>query len=285
MAESIRLALEFLQSRPVDAARILEAQPPELAAAFLQRSPVRLAGMVVAEMLPGAAAACLAELPAPTAASLLRQADLLRAAAILRRLTASQRKPVIESLPTAKSAAAELLLRHAVHEVGAWMDPRALVLPDEGDVGDALRRLRQDDVWDGSKVFVASRASRLRGVVPWHVLLTSDHNLALSRVMSPARHVLPARASLASVREHPGWSNADMLPVVDRRDHFVGALRHADLRRGLRATEAEPDAREGEPGLLGFVEAYWAAVTGLLEITVAAPEMSPPATGRKRRAR
>lgn len=285
MAESIPLALEFLQSRPTDAARILEAQPPALTAAFLQRSPVRLAGVAVAEMLPGAAAACLAELPPATAASLLRQADLLRAAAILRRLTVAQRKPVIESLPTTRSAAAELLLRHAPHQVGAWMDPRAPVLPEEGDVGDALRRMRQDDVRESSGVFVVSRASRLRGAVPWHVLLTSDHNLALSRVMSPARHVLPARASLASVREHPGWSNADMLPVVDRRDHFVGALRHADLRRGLRATEAGPEAPQGEPGLLAFAEAYWAAVTGLLEITLAAPEMTPQATRRTRGAR
>jgi magnesium transporter len=268
MASSEDLSYAFLEAHPADAARVLERLAATEAGALLQSAPLRLASPVLRQMLPLAGARCLEPLDDNEVAGLLRGSGAQAGVALLRYFGAERRTRLLAQLPTALTLAYELLLGYPEDTVGAWMDPRALALPSDMTVGEALERVRRADEALIADPFVIDRNQRLLGYVELADLVRAGESTSLARLVRPSPHRLPAQTLLKGLREHQGWREASTLPVVERGDKLVGAFTHAALQRALAIEQAAPAPNPSLDTLVGIAGAYWFSVSALIQALV-----------------
>ena len=276
MVKAHKLTLAFLEAHPDDAARVLEQLTPQDAAAFLESIPVRLAAPVMRHMVHTTAARFIELLDDDVAAALLPGLGPHAAAAALRFLRKERRDALLGKLPTTTAVAVRMVLGYPVDAVGAWMDPRAFALSTDMDGEGALGQIRRSDDDVGCCVYAIGDDQRLRGIVRLSDIVKADPKTLLSQIMRPPQHVLSARASIPTIRNHPGWSDYPSLPVVERQERFVGALHYSTLggvldqgRQNTLPSGAE-DAMQGKLAL-----SYWQVVSSLIQAAVS----FLPATG------
>lgn len=275
MVEPESLTLTFLNAHPGEAARVLERMPAADSAALFERLPARAGAPVLSAMLPPAAARTIAALEDKPALALLTSAGAQSSVAILRHVSEARRARLLEGLPTATAVASRLLLGYPEDSVGAWADPDIITLPPETRVGDALVRIRSGDESNVEQVHAVRPDQRLEGIVDLHALLRAPETAAISTLMHKPAAVFPAATPLTSAATQRGWQQANALPVVDRNERLIGALRRSALVRALARGRAPAQVSE-EDILIGVLAAgYWDAVSGLVEAAVV---LLPPAT-------
>ncbi|HUP48016.1 MAG TPA: hypothetical protein VNA04_04420 [Thermoanaerobaculia bacterium] len=267
----------FLARHPDAAAAVLEEQRVDVAADFLAEIPARLGGPVLARMMPFQASRCLIEVEPEAAAGLVREMPHAVAATSLRQWPASKREQLLERLPSRLAFTLRLLLGYPGTAVGAWMDPRPALLPAGEDAASALERLRLEDGEIDRVVFVINREQKLEGQVRFGALLRAGGRTPLSALLEAVPTAVPARAALIELRDHPVWDGPDPVPVLSRDGRVVGALRYADLRRGLAAAH---DQGRGAPGdsLVNLADGSWIGMARILEgVLRILPPARPPA--------
>lgn len=268
MNDITQLTLAFLQAHPADAARILERLPARDSAALLGSLPVRLTAPVIRYMLPYSASLCIALLDENTAAGLIQNLGPQSGAAVLRDLPAVQRGALLKQLPTHTSLVIRLLLGYPDDTVGAYMTPTALAFSPETRIEETLERLRQSPDEAGCYLYVVDGDKRLLGFVPLAEAVRSDPAKPVSQIMTPGIHALPARTALASIRGNEAWDDFQTLPVVERKDRFVGVLHRSTLVRALAQRHPAEQADVIGDGLTGLVSAYVVAAAGLTQTIV-----------------
>lgn len=277
MASAEELSHTYLETHPADAARVLERLPAGSAAALLASVPARLGGPVLRQMLAPAAARCLERLDDAQAAGLLRAVGAQGGAALLRFLSATRRAHLLAQLPGPLALAYDLLLGYPEGTVGAWMDPHALALPADLSAAEALDALRHTDDAPTAHAYVIDARQRLLGQVELPALLRAEAATPLHRLLHPCIHRLPAQALASGVATHPGWRESAALPVIDRADHFLGALSHAALQTALHPAAGNRATMGAGDALTGLAGAYWLGVSTLIQAIVGLL----PAKGRR----
>jgi len=276
MARSEVLSFAFLESHPAEAARVLERLAPLNVAALLSDAPARLAAPVLRAMLPPFVARCLEPLPDQQVSGLLRGMGPQAGVAILHYLPDARRNALLDQLPTGMGMAFRLLLGYPEDTVGAWMDPRVVVLPADTTADSALRRMCEAQGEIDTVVFVVSAGQRLVGLAELPEVLRAPPDTHLSKLMRQMPFTLPARASILGVAEHEGWDDFQMLPVVERDDRFVGALDRGVMARALmRNRRAKPEAGYGDV-VANLAGGYWLGVSSLIQLAVEMLPVSAP---------
>ncbi|MEQ8194776.1 MAG: hypothetical protein RIB59_09835 [Rhodospirillales bacterium] len=283
MAEKIGLAIGYAQSHPGEAARILEEQPPAETAAFLERLEDDLIAVVLDEMLPAPAARCVREMDADAAARALSRLRAGAAASILRCLPENSREAFLGKMPKRKSLMCAVLLTYAPDMVGAWVDPLALIVPASATAAEALKRVRDDPYDEFSAVCALDAGKKLLGTVTLDALISAPEDKPIAGLVRPSTSSLPDRATLSAIAGHPGWNERDELPVSDRNQKFVGILRHADLRHGLRELSGADTSPDGGNTLMGFVEASFMGLADIVEATVSSSRGGGSASEREKK--
>lgn len=268
MTKIRELSLAFAEAHPDDAARVLEQLPAAEAAAFLSLLPARLGAPVLRHMLPTAAARCLEQVDLDTAAGLVRDLDTQTGTGMLRYVEPTRREQLIGQLPTAAALAFRLLLAYPEDTVGAWVNARALAMAPDTPASEALERLRQSTE-PHTGLYVVDPDHKLLGQLTLGDLFRAGRGLRVHQVMKPVRHHLSARASLAAARDHDGWNECSVLPVVERQGRFVGVLEATTLRRAgevLRVPAPATSARHAAPLLARHT---WQVFASLLQAAIA----------------
>jgi magnesium transporter len=269
-----RLSFAFLEAHPADAARVLERLAPNHVSGLLSDAPVRLASPALRLMLPPFVARCLDPLDDPTVLALLRAMGPQAGVAVLHYLPEARRTALLAQLPTAMGMAFRLLLGYPEDAVGAWMNPRVVVLPADTTADAALTRLREAQGEVDGQVFVTGNGQRLQGIALLPDLMRAAAESPLSQLMQKVRFTLPARASIAGVGDHEGWDDYQLLPVVERDDRFVGVLDRSVVARALlRHQRTQPQAGLGDV-FANLAGGYWLGVSSLIQLAV---EMLPVA--------
>lgn len=268
MASNVELTYAFLESHPTDAARVLERLDPVSAAALLQSAPLRLASPVLRHMFPLAGARCLTQLSDSETVGLLRGVGAQVGVSLLRHFVAERRMRLLAQLPTALSLAYELLLGYPEGTVGSWMDPHALALPSDMSSGDSLERVRLADDSHVADPFVIDNKQHLLGYVELADLLRASPTMPLSQLLRPSPHRVPAQALLDGLRDHRGWRESSILPVVDRDNRLVGAITHATLQRALAIEHHTVTPSGSEDTLVDVASTYWFGVSALIQALV-----------------
>ena len=262
MDYDLALAHRFVLEHPAEAVRVLETLPLDELVAFLAAAPVPVATELFKVVDAVVGARCLERLEVSPSASALALLSLDKAAALLRRLDEDKRGVLIQALPPESAEPLTLLLRYGEQTAGALMNPRALSLPADIAVEEALQRIRSLSEHAAYYLYVVDRDHVLAGVLNMRELMALNANALIASVMHKNPIRLRAAASLESVFAHPGWQDFHTLPVVDEEGHFVGALRNKTLRQIARQfkDQSGPDQtgvalgelyRIGIAGLLG----------------------------------
>ncbi len=278
MEQAPALTDRFIRGHPPEAARVLENLPLDEQASFCGRIPPDLAAILFGTMDASAAAHCLERMQAHRAAEALSRVPLERAALLLRRLRPEERQSVLALLPPDPGRHLALLLSCRPDSAGALMDPRVLTLPPEVTAAEARGRMdaRPDQASDC--FYVVERDQTLAGVLGLIELLSAPPETPVSALMRRELECLRTDDSLASVRVHPGWLELHVLPVLDGRGRFAGALRHRTLRR---LGEADRPPRPDPVGA-ALGELYRIGLSALVKGAVGEERTAPPSGDRDR---
>jgi len=260
-----RFARAFLEAHPDEVAVLLERMPPGDVAGFVEQLPVAGAVEVIRRMALALGADVLERLSEERALAVLTLLPVDTTAGLLRRVEPAHRDTMLERLPEETRSTLQILLRYPEHTAGAYMDSRALALPQEMGVGEARARVRRAARQALFYVYVVNREQQLAGVVNLRELMLADGKQALSEVMQTNVARIPVGAGHAEILAHPAWRDVHALPVVDERDVFLGAIRYGTLRALEDEYASWRQSRSPAALALSLGELYWLGVSGLMQ--------------------
>ena len=252
-----RIASEFVEAYPADAARVLEDAATEVVGEAFESLSAPVAAAVLQAMTPHAAAGGLAHLAPETAAGVVRLLPIELASALLIRLDAGERARLMKALPRRVSVPLRMVLRFPPGSVGSLIDPRVVTVRAETRVAEAAETARRAPSLLRKYLYMLDDAQRLAGIVDARQCLIRDPELPIGRLEREPPVALRARSSLREAGRNPGWERFSVLPATDHRGVFLGVVRRTSLRRALAdGTAPEPEAEL--TGLaLDLADLYW----------------------------
>ncbi|WP_070988829.1 magnesium transporter MgtE N-terminal domain-containing protein [Halofilum ochraceum] len=259
MTDPDALTLAYLDTRPVDAARVLEQLEPAAVGAFLTTVPVRLAAEPLAAMAPWRAGRALAAMEPARAAALIEAIPAQRCPYFLRAIAPEAREAILEQVPTRRARALRRQLRFAATLVGAHMHAETATARADSTVSEAIALVRATP--GPVQVHVVDERERPVGVVPLAALLASAGERSIDALVDRDCPPLAADLPLTQVDPVEGWEGWPERPVVDSARRLVGCITLARILAARREPVAEISAGAGPGGVL--VHAYAAAARGL----------------------
>lgn len=278
MSEKFAIAQHFVESNPQAAARALEELASTAASGFIDAVPDSQSIRLLTSMLPFHAAKCVSLLSTDAAARYLANLQPRNVANILRYTTHETRSRILERLPRRISSPVLIILNYSLSMVGAWLEPAVLALPNDCTVGEAKTRLQNEGYVDFHRVYVVNTLEILLGFVKLTRLLQAADDHPLDGLMEPALHTLRASTSLDAALDDPGWLESDYLPVVDRRERFLGVIRYAGLRAALARPVAANEDQDMSGTFLDLAETCYLGLAELMNTSLAVDQ----GTNRKR---
>lgn len=281
MPDANGLSLAFAEAHPADAAQVLAALPVADSAAFLGALPAKVAAAVARRLPPDFAAHVLERLEPEPAARLLEALGPQAAAAALTRAAPGTQAAMLNAVPVATAVALRLLVGYPENTAGARMDPWTPTVPVHLSAGEAIEELRRFDGELGSAVFVVTGERRLLGWAGLGELLRAPPREGIERLMKRPAPAVSVLTPLASLAQHPRWSEHHLLAVVERDDRLVGALKHSAVTDAVGAAGA---GGQGAVDAVTLVAAsYWHSAAALMQLAVSLLPAVPPVDGGERR--
>jgi magnesium transporter len=274
MTTSLALCRAFLDAQPTDAARFIERLPPAEAATLLAELPPAVSAIALDRMTPSAAAACLAGMSPAAAAPLVGALRIDLAAALLRRVAAAEQAALLEGLPPDTAGVLRTLLRHPEGTAGALLDPQAVTVAADVTAADATAQLRRSPQHMLYYVYVVDRAGRLVGVVDVPELLLARPRDLMDGIMHRQVACLRAEVGPSAILAHPGWRRYHALPVVDRDQRLLGAVRYQTFRRLEDEARNRSHGTDAVATAFALGELYWLGLSGLLDAVASAVKPS-----------
>ena len=269
MSERIAFAEHFIQTHSQTAARVLEELSDEAVGSFIGAIPDSISLSVLTSMLPYHAAKCLETIPRNTAVKYLAQLNPKQAASILRQSIEATRTELIHLLPRFQASRLSRLLSYPRTLVGAWMDPVILSLPVETRVGEAKKRIFAEK-YDYRIIFTVDIDNRVVGSVSLVELLKfSKDQASIIDIRQSTTNPIFASTTLDRAINADGWSDSDVLPVIDREEKLVGVLRFADLREALNRPSPDVHASTDSNSLVNITEICCLRLADLIVTTLA----------------
>lgn len=263
MSDKLILAQQFAETYPQAAARALEALATEPTSKLLEALPDKESASLLGSMLPYYAARCVTQLTPEAASKYLGGLEPRLVANILRHSTDETRRAVLAKLPRRLAPRVTIILNYSTSMIGAWLQPSVLTLPIECTVEEAQSRIRNEGAIEYHRVYVVDAEQSLRGVVNLSSLIVEAGNVLLSHCLRPVTRFLRATTGLDMALEDTAWLESDYLPVVDRREKFIGVLRYAELR----AASARPRTISADQDISGsFMDLAETCYLGLAEV-------------------
>lgn len=256
------LARRYIESHPVEAARVLERFGGGSAAEVLKDYPVSQIAPVTEAMADDVAADCFAGFESELGAKVLAELDLDEAAALLRRMDEPDQQRILGAMPREKSEQMGRILAFPAGSAGSLMDPKVLSVSTSLTAGEALEKVRAAPHLTLYYLYLVDNSSRLSGVINLRELMLADAKTPLTEIMVAGVDRLPATADQLAIVEHPGWTEYHALPVVDSNNRFVGAIRYETLRRLESQVTTEAPATNLAVSL---GELYWVGLSGILQ--------------------
>lgn len=169
------------------------------------------------------------------------------AARLLEFLPEEKRAPVLDAMSAKDAAAARGLLRYPPGTAGRLMTGKFVKLSPDGQVGDALRHLKEIDpeVATVADLYVVDREGRLVGVVSLRKLLPLAAEMRIADVMTSEVVSVPPDAPHDLVAGLVSKYGFNALPVVSADGKALGIITVDDVVDLLVAKETQNALRMG----------------------------------------
>jgi len=230
MNAELMLARAFAAQHPDEVARFLERLPPDEAADVLSGLEAEVAATVLSRTAPLMASAGLARLETDTARDVLEALDPGIAAGLLFRMDSPDRQKLLEALPAARAQSLRTMTEFGPRRAGGRLDPRAPALHETLTVAEVMARLREHPEGVMHYVYSVNGEHRLTGVVNMRELMLARAEAPLGTLVRRDPDALYAHDSLEVIARHAAWKRSHALPVVDREQRFLGAIRYSTFR-------------------------------------------------------
>lgn len=228
------LNLHFLLDYPREAARRIEAMPPDEVGAMLAAQPVHAVLPVWHSLATDVEQAVFTELPEPRAVELLAEMEPARSAALLSRLEEKKREHFIKLLNAQVAAEIGRLMQYPPDSAGQFMDPRVLAFRAELTAHEALARLRQTKRRGLRELYVVDDDGRLEGRVDIQDLALAEPDETLARIARKIVDAVQDTASREDVVEKMQQDAVTDLPVIDFDGRLVGVIHQAMLASAVQ---------------------------------------------------
>jgi magnesium transporter len=229
----------YLLDYPHEAARQLEAMPPEDVAELLAAPAPHAAARAWQALAPDVAAAVLELVPETLAPVLLAEAEPGMAVAVLSQLEPKVRARMLKLLDAQVARELRGLLRYPEDSAGRIMDPQISPVREDHTVAEALSRLRALKRRGLREMFVVNADGVLTGRVEIQDLAVSDDGQKVRELVrgpgATVRDLDPREDVLAALQQSP----TSALAVVNHSGRPVGVIRQAAL---VSAIEEEASA-------------------------------------------
>ena len=268
--QKISLSLAFIESRPEVAARLLEQHNPEEIATFIEEIPHTYTIPLLKYALPSRSARWLAALSVENSTGLLSRLPVTQCVANLRFFSKTQRKNILQKMPTGMQVSCKLLLSYSEDMVGAWMSPYVLTIPHDVTGVEALNYIKSENNPPSGIAYVIDRNRQLQGQILITQLLATDSNIPVDSLMTPSPRPLNSRSLVRQALERSEWGRHEALPVVNKSQQLIGVLRHLDLRRSLEVDISAPvnlpNPSSSSPPFTGLIKVYMHSLNTLGQI-------------------
>lgn len=283
MTDTPKLSIAFIETRPDNAAVVLEGMDAEDAVALIDILPGRIAGMALGHMTPLAAAHCIELLEPTRAALVIRSMNFQDAASVLRITAEDKRSALMQVLPSNLARDFSKSLSYPKESVGAWMNQATSPLVQTRSVAEALKYARQKRRPPGDELFVTDSAQRYVGIVRISELLKVDGKTTLKEVADTAASTFSSRSSLASISQDEAWDRYASLAVVGRKQNFLGVLSRAQMRDGILARRRVPFRDRQNSILAHMIGAFSITLVAMFSLLLQSHSVGNPGGNNRER--
>lgn len=236
MDTDLVLLEQFIKKHPLQAGQTIEGLEEEAIAAFVEDIPVELAVDLISLMNIYKVAKCLKLIKTDLAIELLEKSELQKAELFLRQLDADFRSKMLDQLSPKLAAVLRPKLEYPAYSVGALMVPLNFLLRNDMIVKDAKKALKREKDKISPTVFVVNNDGTLLGLIRSHDLLVAKETDKISAILKTETSRFLADMPVESIKNHPGWYENRVIPVVDRADKLIGAIHF----EAIQNTTVEP---------------------------------------------
>lgn len=264
---NLKLTIQFLKEEPLAAARKLDIMEPDSAAELLQKVPVSITCKVIYAMLPKAAANIIARASTDFNRALFELIELADTAAILRYVDIDIRHSLIDLLPKSRQSLCKLLISYPENTVGTLIETNVLVIDSQMTVEEAMLRVRKQTYFDNHEVLVVNRKRHLVGKLSIYDLLRASSLSLISNLSNNKVEAVNGLSDVSTVLGMNLWKKTDSIAVVNRKQEFIGILRHCDLRTAIaRSNKSKTTTKKSLAGEV--VNNYAEVLRSLSEIFI-----------------
>ncbi|MDX1387441.1 MAG: hypothetical protein R3257_07620, partial [bacterium] len=256
------LAEHYLQSFPMEAARLLEQRSLAQIKPFLKPLDPKTVVPLMEHLNPHLAQECLGSLPLEKMIQVLEELAPETGAAILRLTPKSKRGEILSRLPKKIARSLYALVHFSPGSAGALMDPNIWEVAGDLKVREVKKMLKNFPEKEFYFLYVVDREGAYVGRVFFLDLLKAEVNLSIHGIQKPPHPFLSVEASSQEILTHPGWQEFPEIPVVDQDKKLLGVL-HLRTLHALQDQSGEalitPLAtmmQLGETAWVGMMAAY-----------------------------
>ena len=232
---NIKFLSSALISDPAQVVSIIERWPASDVAEFLGKISSPSAVCLLENIHPNLAAKVLGFFDARQRGQYLGGVKALTGALIIKCMSEELAEDTFQEMKGKKIAYIKKQISYSNDTVGMWMKYDCSKVYDNYTISDI--KASSDFVMADHLlpiIYVVTRENKLRGYISAKSILTADNNREAGSLCQKAQSFLSPHSTLASISNHPGWLNQDVLPVLDKDGSLLGALMHRDMRAGLQ---------------------------------------------------
>ncbi|NIR57623.1 MAG: magnesium transporter, partial [Nitrospinaceae bacterium] len=275
------LTLHLVTQHPQEAAGVLQQLAVEDTAAFLESLPREMGSRLLDRLTPQYASQCILALSPEASGPIVQGMKSASAASIFRIIPRSAMNSLLGLLTPEKKSLLERRLALPYHSVGAWTDSDNPPIPETTLVGDLRRLLRKSKKVVEYSPCVIKEDGSIAGVLHLSKLAVAKEGTPVSKIMDTVFKSVSDRDSLQSVASLPDWNRFDALPVMNRRDKFVGMLTHKNLLKGLSVETGKVSDATADSILTECISAYTSTLSWLVQSVLPSSDDPPNISGKR----
>jgi len=259
---TIDLAEHYIESFPLEAARLLEQQNllevKEFTGGLLGKNIVPL----FKYFNPHLAKELFESFPLEKGLEILVALPPEYAANILRLLVSSERQKYLSHLPKKISRTLHALVHHPSGTAGSLMDPNICEVAEDLSIGEVKKIIKNFPKKDFHFLYIVDREGSLKGQINFLEIFRIDSTHPLKRILNPPHSVISARANIYEILTHAGWQQYPEIPVVDEDNKLLGVLNYQILRslqeksQNVFISPLTTLMQLGETSWVGMIAAY-----------------------------
>lgn len=250
---------------PNEVAKIVETYTTDEIVLWIGSGEPEVQSQVLKRITPVVAAAVIEKLTVEVGVSILEKMEAHLISGILRRLPEELKRTFLESLPSQLVRRIQMLLTYAEGTAGALLDSSVLALSYDTSTDNAWETLKHQPQNAYHYVYVVDREQKLMGVLNLRELSLKNPEEPLLKEKQENLYFLRASDTTDAIVAHPGWTRLHTLPVVDKDNNFLGAIRYETLRRLEKGVKAQATLSDMKDVGAALGELYWIGFGGIFE--------------------